>query len=65
MNNQNTIEKDLNAVRLALYEETKEMSPSELTAHIKKQTEPMLKKHGITPVRGVQAKPDENNRAVV
>jgi hypothetical protein len=64
MKNTNTIEKDLNAIRISLYEETKNMSPSELTAHIKKQTVPMLKEHGITPVRGVQVK-SINNRAVI
>ena len=47
--NPNTIEKDLNEIRLSLYEETKHMSPSELTAYIKAQPEPMLKKHDITP----------------
>ena len=62
MKNPNTIEKDLNAVRVSLYEETKNMSPSELTAHIKEQTEPILKKHGITPVRSVHAESGENNR---
>ena len=56
MKNPNTIENDLNAIRISLYEETKSMSPSELTIYIKNQTEPMLKEHGITPVCGVQAK---------
>ena len=50
MRTPNTIEKELNAVRAALYEETKNMSPSELTAYIKAQTEPLLLQHGIKPV---------------
>ncbi|MCL1808471.1 MAG: hypothetical protein FWG42_01735 [Clostridiales bacterium] len=65
MKSPNTIEKDLNAIRISLFEETKNMSPSELTAHIKAQTEPMLKQHGITPVCGDQVKSGENSRTVV
>ena len=64
MKNPNMIEKDLNAIRVSLYEETKNMSSSELTAHIKEQTEPMLKKHGITPIRGVQAESGGDSRIV-
>ena len=65
MKKRNTIEKDLNAIRISLYEETKNMSPSELTAYIKKQTEPMLEEHGIAPVCGVQVKADTSNRVAV
>ncbi len=61
----NPIEKELNAIRVSLYEETKDMSPSELTAYIKAQTEPMLQKHGITPVSGVHAKGAESKRAAM
>jgi hypothetical protein len=38
------------------------MSPAELTAYIKTQTEPMLKQHGIAPVRGVQPRMAGNKR---
>ena len=65
MKKPNTIEKDLNAIRISLYEETKNMSPAELTAHIKAQTDSMLKKHGITPVRGVQTISDRDSRVVI
>jgi hypothetical protein len=34
---ENPVENELNAIRLELYEETKEMTPSEVTAYIKKQ----------------------------
>ncbi|MDR1029205.1 MAG: hypothetical protein LBL63_07275 [Clostridiales Family XIII bacterium] len=53
MKSLNPIEKELNAIRVSLYEETKDMSPTELTAYIKEQTEPLLKKHGILPVHAV------------
>ena len=33
----NPIEDELDAIRIELYEETKNMSPSEVTAYIKKQ----------------------------
>ena len=65
MKKKNTIEDELDAIRVSLYEETKNMSPSELTAYIKAQTEPMLKEHGITPVRGVQTQTSGDDRAVV
>ena len=65
MKNPNTSEESLNEIRISLYEETKYMSPSELTAYIKTQTESILKRHGITPVCGVQSKSGENNRIVI
>ena len=65
MNNYNPIEKELNEIRVLLYEETKNMSPSELTEYIKAQTEPMLKKYGITPLRGYANRVVENKRVVV
>jgi hypothetical protein len=61
----NPIEKELNTIRVSLYEETKNMSPAELTAYIKEQTEPLLKQHGITPVCGVSAKEAAGKRAVM
>ncbi|MDR1558485.1 MAG: hypothetical protein LBS84_02080 [Clostridiales bacterium] len=61
----NMIEKELNMIRVSLYEETKDMSPSELVSYIKAQTEPILKKHGITPVSGVQGRVTENKRSAI
>ncbi|MDR2296300.1 MAG: hypothetical protein LBD95_05825 [Clostridiales Family XIII bacterium] len=62
MKNPNTIEKELNAIRVSLYEETKDMSSSELTAYIKAQTESLLKEHGIIPVCGTRGKAAESKR---
>jgi hypothetical protein len=61
----NSIEQELNKIRVSLYEETKKMSPSELTAYIKEQTEPMLSKYGIKPVSGIPAKTSDSKRAAI
>ena len=41
----NSVEDELDAIRLALYEQTKDMSPSEITAYIKGQIAPTVKKY--------------------
>ena len=51
MKDKNVIEDELDAIRVSLYEETKDMTASERIAYIRSQTAPLLKKHGITPVR--------------
>ena len=43
----NIVEDELDAIRLALYEQTKGMSPSEMTAYIKKQIAPTIEKYNI------------------
>lgn len=52
MRNPNTIENELNKIRVSLYEETKGMSPSEITAYIKSQTTPIHQKYAIHTVNG-------------
>jgi len=49
--NPNKVEDELNAVRVALYEEIKGLSPSEMTAYMKAQVAPLYEKYGIRPVR--------------
>ncbi len=51
----NDFEDELDEIRLALYEEIKNMTPDEEVAYITAKTEPILKKHGmkratLTPV---------------
>ena len=46
----NNAEKELNAIRASLYEEIKDMSPSEMTAYMRAKVEPVEKKHGISTV---------------
>jgi len=55
MKKPNKIELDLNIVRAALYEEIKNMSPAEITAYMKHKVMPLYEKHGIRPVRKIQA----------
>ena len=50
MKNLNNIETELNAIRIALYEEMKGMSPSEMNEYMKAKTEPFHEKYGIHPV---------------
>ena len=58
----NKVEAELNAVRVALYEEMKGMSPSEMTAYMKAKVAPLHEKFGIRPVR---QKPSDNQRAAL
>jgi hypothetical protein len=43
----NPIEDELDMIRLALYEQTRDMSASEVTAYIKKQIAPTLEKYSM------------------
>jgi hypothetical protein len=43
-------ENELDAIRLKLYEKTKNMSSEEQIAYLHKLTAPVLKKYGITPI---------------
>jgi hypothetical protein len=45
-----TFEDELDAIRLKLYEETKNMSSEEQIAYLHECTAPFLKKYGITPI---------------
>ena len=51
MRKPNPVEDEIDAIRLALYEEIKDMSPSEMTAYIKAQVAPLEKQFGIRPVK--------------
>ena len=51
MKKPNRVEKEINAIREALYEEIKGMSPSEMTAYMRAQVAPLHEQYGIYPVR--------------
>jgi len=51
MKNKNTIEEDLNKIRLKIYEETKHMTPQEHTEYYKKKAERMAKQYGFKFVK--------------
>ncbi|NLL37777.1 MAG: hypothetical protein GX256_09690 [Fretibacterium sp.] len=50
-----TFEDELDAIRLSLYEEVKNMTPEEEVAYIKAQVEPLYQEFGI---RASDLKPD-------
>ena len=50
MKNPNNVERELNGIRIKLYEETKDMSPSEITAYIKRKVAPTHAKYNIQTV---------------
>ncbi|MCL2494256.1 MAG: hypothetical protein FWE98_01195 [Oscillospiraceae bacterium] len=52
MKKPNQVEQEINDIRLKIYEETKSMSPSELTAYIKQQLAPIRSKHSLQYVQG-------------
>ena len=47
MRSQNNIEHELNAIRVELYEQAKDMTPSERVAYYKSLAAPIRKKFGI------------------
>jgi len=47
MKKNNTIEQDINKIRLAIYEETKNMTPEERVEYTRRTTEPIIKQYGL------------------
>ena len=43
----NTIEQEINQIRLMIYEKTKDMTPNQLTDYYKQSTETTIKKYGF------------------
>ena len=62
MKKPNNIEKEIDTIREALYEEIKDMSPSEKTAYMRAQVAPLYEQYGIHPVR--QATPEVQQKAL-
>ena len=50
MKTPNAIEQELNQIRLRIYEETKDMTPAQLTEYYKQSTEATIKKYGFKVV---------------
>ena len=61
----NTFEEELDAIRLTIYEEIKNMTPEEEIAYIKAQVEPILKEYGIRTVSLDETKADEHKKTVL
>jgi len=45
-----TVEEDINVIRLAVYEKTKDMTPAQLTDYYKQSTEDTIRKYGFKTV---------------
>ena len=56
----NTFEDELDAIRLAIYEEIKDMTPEEEVAYIKSLSAPILKEYGLHTYS--QIKTDEQTK---
>ena len=52
----NTIERDINRIRLKTYEETKDMTPSQITEYYRRKTEPIIKQYGFKVVASAREK---------
>ncbi|MDR1993265.1 MAG: hypothetical protein LBQ98_07230 [Nitrososphaerota archaeon] len=55
-----SVEKEVNQIRLRIYEKTKDMSPSQLTEYYRKSGEASAKKYGFKIVTSAK----ENNIAI-
>ncbi|MDR1576986.1 MAG: hypothetical protein LBT86_01975 [Deltaproteobacteria bacterium] len=54
MKSRNTIEDEIDAIRIALYEKTKHMTPKELNDYIHTQNIPIYERYGIKPVASIE-----------
>jgi hypothetical protein len=50
MKTPNTIEHEINQIRLMIYERTKDMTPSQVTEYYKQSTEETIRKYGFKVV---------------
>jgi len=61
MKTHNTIEREINQIRLKIYEQTKDMTPSQITEYYKKSGEASAKKYGFTIVASAKEKIERGN----
>ena len=54
-----TVEHEINNIRLAIYEETKGMTPEERVAHTRAAVAPIIQQYGFKVVSGANSHPDE------
>jgi hypothetical protein len=59
--NKTTIEDEIDAIRLKLYEQTKNMNYQEFITFIKRETEPINKQYGIKTISGIDEFIKNNN----
>lgn len=58
MNKTNSIEQEINEIRLAIHEETKDMTPQQLTEYYCNSGEAVAKKYGFRRVAGMNQQVD-------
>jgi hypothetical protein len=51
--NANTIQDEIDAIRIALYEETKHMTPEEFNDYVRTQTAPIIEKFGLKLISSI------------
>jgi hypothetical protein len=51
-----TIEQEVNRIRIEIYEKTKDMTPAQLTEYYKKSTEATIKKYGFKVIASTKEK---------
>ena len=56
MKTPNTIEQEINQIRLAIYEKTKDMTHAEITEYYRQSGEATAKKYGFTIVESAKIK---------
>jgi len=61
----NSFEEELRAIRLAIYEEIKDMTPEEQVAYFNAQAEPILKEYGLQTVSLIKAGEQMKKEAVL
>ena len=61
----NSFEEELDAIRLAIYEEIKDMTPEEEVAYFNTQAEPIIKEYGLQTVSLTEADEQMKKEAVL
>jgi len=56
MKTPNTIEQEVNQIRLMIYEKTKDMTPEQLTEYYKRSTEATVRKYGFRIIASAKEK---------
>ncbi|MDR1870361.1 MAG: hypothetical protein LBS60_00290 [Deltaproteobacteria bacterium] len=56
MKNPNTIKDEIDAIRIALYEKTKDMTIKEFNEFVEKRTAPIIKKFGFKVASKIETK---------
>jgi len=55
MKTPNTIERDINRIRLKIYEETKDMTPAQRVDYYRRSAEPIIKQYGFKVIASAKA----------